>query len=78
MSGAEDLPDQFLDGEVIRVGAGEADADDYYLEFETSDGSAQGAGIWVESIGPDVPLGVDPTTMPHALIQRSRRHLFVP
>jgi len=71
VSGTEDLPDQFLDGEVIRVGAGEADEDDYYLEFETSDGSTQGAGVWVESIGPDVPLGVDPTTMPHALIKEA-------
>ena len=71
VSGVEDLPDQFLDGEVIRVGAGEADEDDYYLEFETSDGSAQGAGTWVETIGPDVPLGVDATTMPHALIREA-------
>ena len=71
VSGAEDLPDQFLDGEVIRVGAGEADEDDYYLEFETSDGSAQGAGVWVETIGSNVPLGVDATTMPHALIKEA-------
>ena len=71
VSGVENLPDQFLDGEVLRVGAGEADEDDYYLEFETSDGSAQGAGTWVETIGPDVSLGVDATTMPHALIREA-------
>jgi hypothetical protein len=72
VSGVEDLPDQFLDGEVIKVGASqEADADDYYVVFETSDGSAQGAGVWVETIGPDVPLGVDATTMPHALIKEA-------
>ena len=71
VSSVDALPDQFLDGEVIRVGAGEADEDDYYLEFETSDGSSQGAGTWVETIGPDVPLGVDATTMPHALIREA-------
>lgn len=71
VSGVEDLPDQFLNGQVIRVGAGEADEDDYYVVFETSDGSAKGAGTWVETIGPNVPLGVDPTTMPHALIKEA-------
>lgn len=72
VTGIEDLPDQFLDGEVIKIGATQdTAADDYYLIFETSDGSAKGAGIWVETTGPSVPVGVDPTTMPHALIRES-------
>lgn len=72
VAGVEDLPDQFLDGEVIRIGSSsEATEDDYYLVFETSDGSSQGAGVWVETIGPDVPLGIDAATMPHALIREA-------
>jgi hypothetical protein len=72
VNGVEDLPDQFLDGEVITVGgSGDTGFDNYYLIFETSDGSARGAGVWVETIGPGVSLGIDPTTMPHAIIREA-------
>jgi len=72
VTGVEDLPAQFLDGQVISVtGSDSTSADNYYLEFETSDGSSQGAGVWVETIGPGVSLGIDPTTMPHALIREA-------
>lgn len=72
VAGVEDLPSQFLDGQVITVGAsGKSSADDYYLEFQTSDGSVKGAGIWIETVGPNVPLGIDATTMPHALIKEA-------
>lgn len=67
-----DLPAQFLNNAVISIGASdETTADNYYLTFETTDGGNQGAGTWVESVGPDVNLGVDPTTMPHALIKEA-------
>ena len=72
IAGVEDLPEQFLDGQIITVGAsGNSSADDYYLEFQTSDGTTKGAGVWVETIGLEVPLGVDATTMPHALIKEA-------
>lgn len=71
VTGVESLPGQFGDGYILKV-AGSADsADDYYLKFETSDGSATGAGSWVETIAPDTPLGLDAETMPHALIQEA-------
>ena len=67
-----DLPDQFLNNETIEIGASaEVSEDNYYLTFETSDGSNRGAGVWVESVGPEVNLGVDPNTMPHALIKEA-------
>ena len=67
-----DLPAQFLNNAVITVGASdETTADNYYLTFETTDGGNKGAGTWVESVGPDVNLGIDPTTMPHALIREA-------
>lgn len=67
-----DLPAQFLNNAVISIGASdETTADNYYLTFETSDGGSKGAGTWVESVGSDVNLGVDPTTMPHALIREA-------
>ena len=72
VTGVQDLPSQFLNGKVIKVsGSEEVNGDDYYVEFQTSNGGAQGAGTWVETIGPEVELGVDATTMPHALIKEA-------
>lgn len=72
VTGPQDLPSQFLNGQVISVSGSEQVAgDDYYVEFQTSDGSNQGAGTWVETVAPDITLGVDATTMPHALIREA-------
>ena len=72
VGGVEDLPAQFIDGAVISVtGSADTDADNYHLVFETSNGSGQGAGVWVETIKPGEVLGIDATTMPHALIREA-------
>ena len=72
VKGVQDLPTQFLNGKVIEV-AGDTgtNGDDYYVKFETSNGGAQGAGTWVETIKPGEVLGLNPTTMPHALIREA-------
>lgn len=68
----QDLPSQFLNGYVIQVaGSSDTAGDDYYVKFETSNGGNQGAGAWVETIKPSEVLGLNPTTMPHALIREA-------
>lgn len=68
----QDLPSEFLNNTIIKVaGSSETNGDDYYVKFVTSNGGNQGAGIWEETVGPDVELGVDATTMPHAIIKEA-------
>lgn len=69
---AGNLPQQFLDGKIIKVTASEgSQGDDYYVVFETSDNSSKGAGSWVETIAPGTALGLNATTMPHAIIREA-------
>jgi len=66
------LPKQFKHNAVIRVNASdESEGDDYYLKFVTSNGGSFGAGIWEETIGSNVLLGLDPDFMPHAIIREA-------
>jgi len=68
----QDLPKQFLNGTVIQVAADQnSEADDYYVKFVTSNGGAQGAGSWEETVAPGISIGLNPTTMPHALIKEA-------
>lgn len=68
----DQLPAQFVNGKIIRIAADKnSTGDDYFVKFETSDGGSAGAGVWKETIGPGVKLGLDPSTMPHALIQEA-------
>ena len=72
VSGVEALPSTFLNNKIIEVaGSDITGKDDYYLKFETSNGGSSGAGIWVETIAPGAALGIDATTMPHALIREA-------
>lgn len=72
VTGVQDLPNQFLNDQIVKVaGSQEVAGDDYYVKFETSDGGAQGAGTWVETLAPEISVGFDPTTMPHALIKEA-------
>lgn len=54
-------PDGF---KVKVVGDVDIDQDDYYVEFSTKDGSSLGNGTWTETVGPNVPVGLDNSTMP--------------
>lgn len=72
VSAVSELPRQFLNGKIVKVLAdADSDGDDYYVQFNTSDGGASGAGVWEETIGPGVTLGLNPDTMPHAIIREA-------
>jgi hypothetical protein len=46
-------------------------ADDYYVKFETADGSSYGNGSWQECPSPDIQYRIDKTTMPHAIVRNA-------
>lgn len=72
VNSSSDLPSQFLNDQVIIVaGSEEVAGDNYYVKFQTSDGGAKGSGVWVETLAPSTVLGIDPETMPHALIKEA-------
>ena len=64
-----DLPVRSPDGFRVAVrGSAESDEDDYYLRFETNDGQAFGEGGWVEDVGPDIEIALDPNTLPLQIV----------
>lgn len=65
-----DLPgNAAINGFTIEI-SGDTDtaSDNYWVKFDTSGG---GAGVWKETVRPGINLGVDDTTMPHALIREA-------
>lgn len=63
------LPPQCEDGILLKVAnTEESDADDYYVKFKT-EGGIPGQGAWEETVKPGIPVGLNPATMPHALIR---------
>jgi hypothetical protein len=72
VSSVAELPRQFLNGKVIEVlSSADSTGDNYYVKFQTSDNAATGAGVWEETVGPEVKLGLNPATMPHAIIREA-------
>lgn len=66
-----DLPKVAPDGFKIKVrGDAEAGEDDYYVKFQTNDGSTTGVsdGGWVEDVGFDEFISLEPTTLPQKLV----------
>jgi len=64
-----DLPVRGPDGFRVAVrGSADANEDDYYLRFETNDGQSFGEGGWVEDVGPDLDIALDPNTLPLQLV----------
>ena len=72
------LPAMCKHGYVAQISnAADLDTDDYYVKFEADNGTS-GAGSWEECVRPhnfaasntanEMKLGLDPATMPHALI----------
>ena len=62
-----ELPNQCLDGYVVKVAnSKDSSDDDYYLKFEGNDG-LDGPGAWVECPAPGIVKSLDATTMPHVL-----------
>ena len=66
-----DLPKVAPNGFKIKVrGDAEAVEDDYYVKFQTNDGSSTGIsdGGWVEDVGFDEFISLDPNTLPQKLV----------
>ena len=64
-----DLPVRGPDGFRVAVrGSADANEDDYYLRFETNDGQSFGEGGWVEDVGPDLDIALDPDTLPLQIV----------
>ncbi len=53
------------------VGEQVAVEDDYYVKFETTDGSSFGSGTWVECSAPNIKYKLDASTMPHGLVRNA-------
>ncbi|MGH0000106.1 hypothetical protein ACQU0X_08500 [Pseudovibrio ascidiaceicola] len=67
-----DLPVVCRNNFVVRVIGTEGQSnDDYWLKFRTDSGNQFGAGVWEETVAPDVDVGFDPASMPHQLIRKS-------
>jgi hypothetical protein len=67
-----ELPTAFQDGIKIRVLADKSgDGDDYWLQFKTESGANTGSGVWEETVAPGAVVGIDPLTMPHAIIREA-------
>jgi len=65
-----DLPTVGEHNFVVKIqGTKTTQLDDYYVKFETSAGSGTGAGIWRETVGPDIAHGFNNSTMPHVLVR---------
>ena len=64
-----DLPVTAPNGFILKIiGDDQSVADDYYVKFQTSDGSDFSQGSWVECPQPGIQYKIDSSTMPHALI----------
>lgn len=67
-----DLPTVAPDGfRCMVVGDVDQRQDDYYIRFETTDGSSFGNGIWVETVKEGLQNSFNASTMPHALIHNA-------
>lgn len=63
------LPLHCKDGYVVKVtNAADVDIDDWYVEFTANNGAGFGVGQWTETTEPGTHYQIDPTTMPHALV----------
>lgn len=63
------LPLTAPNGFTIKViGDAELTQDDYYVTFTTQNAGSFGQGTWSETVGPEVPLGLDGSTMPMKLV----------
>lgn len=62
------LPQQCKNNYIVKVSNTEnSESDDYYVRFEADSGN-KGTGSWVETVAPGITAGLDPSTMPHALV----------
>jgi hypothetical protein len=66
----DELPPKSFPGHWVQIGGKESSSlDDFYMMYETTDGTHSTEGLWKESHDPTEVSEFNPTTMPHALIQ---------
>jgi hypothetical protein len=67
------LPREFFSDRKIKVeNSAESNSDDYWVKFVPSTpGQTSGVGHWEETIAPGTVLGMDTTTLPHAVIREA-------
>jgi hypothetical protein len=67
------LPREFLSDRRIKIeGSADSEADNYWVKFVPSTaGQTSGVGHWEETIAPSTVLGMDTTTLPHAIIREA-------
>lgn len=62
------LPQQCKDGYIAKVSnTEESESDDYFVKFVADSGTV-GTGSWEETVAPGIVAGLNPSTMPHALV----------
>ena len=68
----QQLPVKGINGQIIKIiGSTATAADDYYVKFETTDGSTSGKGVWRETVAPGIEYKLKATKMPHVLIRNA-------
>ena len=60
------LPNQSIDGRLVKIINTDTDGLGYWTEFTADDG-VSGNGFWEETVAPNVSPGFDNSTMPHQL-----------
>jgi hypothetical protein len=63
------LPTQCKDGYVVKVVNSGNDEDDYYLRFIGTDNGLDGAGVWEETIAPNININLNYNSMPHQIVR---------
>jgi hypothetical protein len=72
------LPIKCFNGFRVKVrGDAEINADDFYVKFETANGSNFGEGSWVEIVGFGISKGVEPTSMPLVLVNDNTNSFLI-
>lgn len=68
VNNVSDLPIQVKNNYIVKVvNSLDANADDFYVKFETEGNGDYATGAWIETTGPGIKTIIDKNTMPHAL-----------
>ena len=66
------LPLVAWDGFVVEVTGDQSSSfDNYYVKFKANVAGTMNDGVWIETVKPGITLGVNATTMPHALVRQA-------
>jgi len=63
------LPTQCKNGYVVKVVNSGNEEDDYYLKFIGSDNGMDGAGVWEETVSPNLNINLNYNSMPHQIVR---------